>query len=220
MKTPWLPLTRTSWLNYSAISDRLRVSPQSSNPHPVRRLSATLNRYGTGGDRVRFQSSPSPKTECYLIRQALNQICQKRFQSSPSPKTECYTLQRYFWLPPLVFQSSPSPKTECYQSEIERWSGHYWVPILTQSEDWVLLLPMNAALIYFKSSNPHPVRRLSATSEMSQNELMQELTKFQSSPSPKTECYKQETEAIKAELKFQSSPSPKTECYFCRWTRL
>ena len=109
-----------------------------------------------------------------------------------------------------MFQSSPSPKTGRYQlKQIKLFL--VIVPILTQSEDWALRIG-KTSLSPKNGSNPHPVRRLGATSRISRN-IPKRKRLFQSSPSPKTGRYLVLVSDCGADWLFQSSPSPKTGRY-------
>ena len=109
------------------------------------------------------------------------------FQSSPSPKTGRYVggssevCAKY-----IRFQSSPSPKTGRYTSRIFiNWCNNVCSnphPVRRLGATTRSLI-QNARLL---SSNPHPVRRLGATALTYQHLIF---AQFQSSPSPKTGRY-------------------------------
>ncbi len=111
----------------------------------------------------KFQSSPSPKAECYTAGASGLGYARRTFQSSPGPKAECYLPRgEASKLDSAWFQSSPGPKAECYRVT---WSGG------TREHCF----------------NPHPARRPSAT--FSKRTFGNRLDQFQSSPGPKAECY-------------------------------
>ena len=119
---------------YLGIPTGTLSNPSGSNPHPVRKLGAILRRDFLS--ELGFQSSPSPKTGRYYFQSSHPEF-PHRFQSSPSPKTGRYLaleLASMLFAVPILTQS-------------ENWALLVWtfpvfraarVPILTQSENWAL----------------------------------------------------------------------------------
>ena len=109
------------------------------------------------------------------------------------------------------FQSSPAPKSRCYAGRI--WAGIHspGVSILTGSEEPVLpvrnsqrRVPLCVSIL---TGSEEPV--LLAAGGVQETVII----KFQSSPAPKSRCYRFEKRRFCISCKFQSSPAPKSRCY-------
>ena len=155
-----------------------------------------------------FQSSPRPKTGCYLdhdpqfpIISSFNPHPARRRGATPRffPSTAILTVS--ILTPPedgvlhvmivacgsaaSTFQSSPRPKTGCY------------TPLhLIQTMRTFQSSPRPKTGCYVNPAGECPVN-----------------DRFQSSPRPKTGCYRRNKSERRAGLRFQSSPRPKTGCY-------
>ena len=118
------------------VSVRVRFRPfVSFNPHRLRRAGATTGAAAGGTGPGVFQSSPAPKSRCY-IKHTPGPFEAARFQSSPAPKSRCYLglfQPAVFTVVSILtgseepvlpigehcagrvgFQSSPAPKSRCY----------------------------------------------------------------------------------------------------------
>ncbi|TLD42187.1 MAG: hypothetical protein JETT_1585 [Candidatus Jettenia ecosi] len=161
------------------------LSSRGFNPHPVRRLDATLATQAIRRILSMFQSSSSPKTGCYMWLSSIRDLS-VLFQSSSSPKTGCYIasrLQLVLWFKvSILIQSEDWMLLDCGGCT----TGLPPVSILIQSEDWMLR---------YATTRRNPC------------------IKFQSSSSPKTGCYYPPAVTSTLFTLFQSSSSPKTGCY-------
>ena len=180
------------------------------NPHPARRLDATNNRRSIGVDLNPFQSSSSPKAGCNFCCGALGgagQVVSILIQPEgwmQRPQPVVGKRWRY------LFQSSSSPKAGCNDRNL--WLG--------SDGDTCF--------------NPHPARRLDATTatcgweamaipvsiliqpegwmQLASRYLVSELEQFQSSSSPKAGCNTSSNMDTSYRYMFQSSSSPKAGC--------
>ncbi len=111
-----------------------------------------------------FQSSPNPKVGCYPLLGCVSlHGCIVSILTQP----EGWVLRLWHVRGFLVygsFQSSPNPKVGCYLAPQSALFPDLTVSILTQPEGWVLHPAPWRLGQDLRCFNPHPTRRLGATS--------------------------------------------------------
>ena len=110
-------------------------------------------------ERMKFQSSPAPKSRCNVSAHTLSQL---RLCFNPHRLRRAGATRRLSIIRRLkLFQSSPAPKSRC-NAEIINNSTTKVVSILTGSEEPVQRL-CSLRFISHRSFNPHRLRRAGAT---------------------------------------------------------
>ena len=154
------------------------------NPHRPRRAGATIDTSGTYVVGLAFQSSPAPKSRCYMGGRfrpvaitCFNPHRPRRAGATgrrpviitlvhvsilTGPEEPVLRVELHHAVLDREFQSSPAPKSRCYFVSAPRRSGQW-------------------------SFNPHRPRRAGATVAIQARAAPREL--FQSSPAPKSRCY-------------------------------
>ena len=236
--------------------DFLPLAVTGFNPHPARRQSATQGPHGgaarrrvsiltlpedrvrpTGcwdfqGTRMKFQSSPCPKTECDIPRWS-GRSGSRRFNPHPA-RRQSATGGHSPVYSVVVVSILTLPEDRVRHEIMSPAPRKTLVSILTLPEDRVRLAIPEPTWRWRASFNPHPARRQSATPRLrtaSDALAVSILTlpedrvrpwscatatpcrsQFQSSPCPKTECDRSASASTSCGRRFQSSPCPKTEC--------
>ncbi len=177
------------------------ISPgRCFNPHPLQRAGATV---GDQAPVVHISVSILTRSkERVLLELAIYTEYPDMFQSSPAPKSGCYMPALEIKINVFVFQSSPAPKSGCYAS---RRGLHvpFQVSILTRSKERVLRFSFSTDLpTRMFQSSPAPK---SGCYYGTCSVLVCGKT-FQSSPAPKSGCYDPGSPWVPPRISFNPHP--------------
>ncbi len=233
------------------------------NPHPLQRAGATgagkadgrlsgvsiLTRskervlrsaLGTGVIRIKFQSSPAPKSGCYVPCRALqgqphrfNPHPLQRAGATSSRSTDSMRSSRFN--PHPLQRAGATSRSRTARATFTSFNPHplqragatpgcsisrspMLVSILTRSKERVLQNRRQQNCAIAPCFNPHPLQRAGATVYYCLVRLTTAWydriqTLFQSSPAPKSGCYSVVIQRRRPGPGFQSSPAPKSGCY-------